>query len=102
MKSQKPAKKAKVVELKIPVRCNDAIFREEKDGSVYILRLDFKKNYYHLEKLAADLWHTINGKRDTDKIVQTLAKQYKVTEKCMTIHVNRFLKELEKERLVTF
>jgi len=79
---------------------NPTILCTELDDEAVLLDLD-TKCYYGLNEIALEIWKLINGERKINSIAEDICEKFDVTPDKALISINRLVKELEENGLVT-
>jgi len=79
---------------------NPTILCTELDDEAVLLDLD-TKCYYGLNEIALEIWKLIDGERKINSIAEDICGKFDVTPDKALISINRLVKELEENGLVT-
>lgn len=80
----------------------DVVFRKNRDGEVYVIRLDQEDSFFSIDGIAAEMFLLINGKRSIGQIKRKLITKHDPPLKQFDKDVLRFLKLLQKSGLIEF
>lgn len=99
---QKPKSKAKPgpLESKAVVSRGSHTFSRPNKGIVTIIRMDNDRNFFQLDRVAAEFWNLIDGKRTVGQICHLLMKKHAPPQKVLEREVTRLLQDLRKNKLI--
>jgi hypothetical protein len=80
-------------------RAPQVIARKNADGTVGVMRLEDESHYFVLDKIAAEFWEMINGKRTLGAIRDALAKRHRPPPR-FERDVDQLVQQLKKNRLL--
>jgi hypothetical protein len=84
----------------IVTKAKDLFSRQDSEQSVIIIALNDEEKFFTLDKLAAELWNLIDGKRSLGKIESMLADRYDIEPEFFWKGASKVLKDLQKHNLV--
>jgi len=84
--------------MKVRILDNDVVWRE-LDGEIVVLNLA-TGNYYGLEGAANDMWRLLSEHGSTEKVVETMARDYDVDAARLTADLDALVQELARRSLV--
>ncbi len=76
----------------------EVVYTDLEDGAV-LLHLE-TKFYYSLNEVGQAIWRMIDSVESFDELTHGLLEEYEVEEERAKKSISRFLKELEREKLV--
>ncbi len=76
----------------------EVVYTDLEDGAV-LLHLE-TKFYYSLNEVGQAIWRMIDSVESSDEMTQKLLEEYEVEADRATKSISRFIKELQREKLV--
>ena len=84
-----------------PVRISPDVVSRDLHGEEVILNLS-TGIYFGLDPLGTQIWHLLKDAQSVKSIINTLLKEYDVTEKQLHRDVSRLLAEFQQNRLIQY
>lgn len=72
-----------------------------EDGTVVLLDGE-TKTYYTLNETAARIWTLLNNASSLEDMTSAISAEYTISPSRAEVQIDRFLKELENEGLITY
>lgn len=87
---------------RVPVVPSVVLSRKNHDGSVAIMHYDREEYFFRLDKLSAEVWSLVDGRRSISDIKTILTTRYDLPEKRFSSDVSKLFSRLKREGLITF